>query len=461
MRLLVIAGLVTSSAFGQFGATQTSGSAFQGSVAQGAATGERLPLSLTDAIARGIRTNLGTLLANQNVRQAEGLHGVARSELLPHLTTSTSESSQQLNLAAFGFTSFPGIGEIVGPFGIFDTRGFLTQQLLDFKSRYNSRATAAEQNASRLNSKDARDIVALVVTALYLETEAGASRIETGRAQVEVAQTAYDQAVDYQKNGVVPAIEVLRAQVELQTQQQRLITYRSDVEKLKLQLARAIGLPDAQGFDLSANILYSPPPALKTDEAITRAYESRNDYLSAAVRVRAAELALKAAAADRLPTADFKGDYGVIGPSPDHSHGTYTASVNLHFPIFQGGRTKAEELEADAELERRKAELGELRGRIAFEVRTAYIDMASAGDRTGVARNTIDLAERQLTQARDRFAAGVASNLEVVQAQEAVAVANESYIASLFAYNSAKASLARSMGNAERNIPTILQGVLQ
>jgi outer membrane protein TolC len=461
MRLLVVAGLVTSSAFGQFGATQTSGSAFQGSVAQGTATGERLPISLTDAIARGIRTNLGTLLANQNVRRAEGAHGVARSELLPHLTTSTTESSQQINLAAFGFTSFPGIADIVGPFGIFDARGFLTQPLLDFKSRYNNRATAAEQNASTLNSRDARDIVALGVTGLYLETEAGASRIETGQAQVEVAQAAYDQAVDFQKNGVVPAIEVLRAQVELQTQQQRLIAYRSDVEKLKLRLARAIGLPDGQGFDLSDNILYSPPPAVKTDEAITRAYESRNDYQSAEVRVKAAQLALKAAGADRLPRADFNGNYGVIGPSPEHSHGTYTASVNLSFPIFQGGRTKAEELEADAELERRKAELGELRGRIAFEVRTAYIEMASAGDRTDVARNTIDLSQRQLTQARDRFAAGVASNLEVVQAQEAVAVANENYISSLYAYNSAKASLARSMGNAERNIPTILQGVLQ
>jgi len=434
---------------------------FHGSVASGAATSTALPLSLADAIARGMKTNLGALLANQDVRSAQGAHDEALSRLLPNLTAGISETSQQINLAAFGFSNFPGISEIVGPFGITDARASVSQPLLNFKSLYNTRAATADRKAATLSSQDARDVVALVVTGLYLQTTAAASRIETGRAQVKSAQAVYDQAVDFQKNGVVPAIEVLRAQVELQTQQQRLISYQSDTDKLKLRLARAIGLPDGQVFDLTDNIPFSPVPQLRLEDAIARAYTGRMDYQSAAARVQAAELARKAIDAQKLPTAEFDANYGDIGPNPDHSHGTYAAGVSLSVPVFQGGRVKSEVVQADAELERRKAELADLRGRIAFEIRTAYLDLASAGEQTRVASSTVSLAQQQLTQSQDRFAAGVTDNLEVVQAQEAVATANENYIASLYVYNAAKATLARSIGNAEKTIPSILQGVLQ
>ncbi len=287
------------------------------------------------------------------------------------------------------------------------------------------------------------------MTGLYLQTVAAASRIEAGRAQVTAAQAAYDQADDFRKNGTVPAIVALRAQVELQTEQQRLITYQSNVEKLKLRLARAIGLPDGQAFDLTDTVPYSPAPDLKPEDAIARAYTSRMDYLSATARVQAAELTRKAVGADHLPTVDFNGNYGDIGPSPDNSHGTYTAAVSLSMKVFDGGRIRNEELQADAELERRKAELADLHGKIAFEIRTAYLDLASAGQQTQVARSTVALAQQQLTQSQDRFAAGVTDNLEVVQAQEAVATADEDYISSLYVYNAAKAT-ARPLDRQRR-----------
>ena len=434
---------------------------FEGSVATGTATTNRLPLSLAEAIARGMKTNLGALVAAQDVRTAQGARGIAMSRLLPDLTAGVSETSEQINLAAFGFKNFPGIAEIVGPFGLTDARAYLSQPIVNFKSIYDTRSATVEQKAAALSVQDAHDVVALVVTGLYLQTVAAASRIDAGKAQVTAAQAAYDQADDFRKNGTVPAIQALRAQVELQTEQQRLITYQSDVEKLKLRLARAIGLPDGQAFDLTDAIPYSPVPDLKPEDAIARAYTSRMDYQSATARVQAAELARKAAGADRLPTADFSGNYGDIGPSPDNSHGTYTAAVSLSVKVFDGGRIRNEELKADAEVERRKAELADLRGKIAFEIRTAYLDLDSAGRQTQVARSTVSLAQQQLTQSQDRFAAGVTDNLEVVQAQEAVATANDAYISSLYVYNAAKATLARSIGNAEKTIPSILQGGIQ
>jgi outer membrane protein TolC len=434
---------------------------FSGSVASGTATSDRLPLSLADAISRGMRTNLGALVANQDIRSAQGARGEALSRLLPNLTAGITETSEQINLAAFGFSHFPGIAEIVGPFGLTDARAYLTQPILNFKSIYSTRSATADQRAATLSSQNARDLVALVVTGLYLQTISAQSRIQTGQAQVTAAQAVYDQAVDFQKNGVVPAIQVLRAQVELQTQQQRLISYRSDVDKLKLRIARAIGLPDGQAFDLSDTIPFTPVPPLTVDEAISRAYTSRSDYQSETARVQAAELARKAADADRLPTADFNANYGAIGPALDNSHGTYAASVSVSVPVFQGNRVKNEVLQADAELERRKAELADMRGRIAYEIRAAYLDLASAGEQTRVAGSTVELAQKQLTQSQDRFAAGVTDNLEVVQAQEAVATANENYISSLYVYNAAKATLGRSIGNAEKTIPSILQGGIQ
>lgn len=435
--------------------------AFEGSVASGAATAAHLPLSLADAIARGMKTNLGALLAGQDVRTAQAARGLAMSRLLPDITAGVSETSEQINLAAFGFKNFPGIAEIVGPFGLTDARGYLSQPIVNFKSIYDTKSASLEQKAAALSVQDAHDVVALVVTGLYLQTVTAASRIETGRAQVAAAQAAYDQAADFQKSGTVPAIEALRAQVELQTQQTRLITYQSDVEKLKLRLARAIGLPDGQAFDLTDSVPYSPMPDLKLEDAIARAYSSRMDYQSAEARVKAAEIARKAAGAERLPTADFSGNYGDIGPAPDNSHGTYTAVVGVSVNVFDGGRIRNEVLQADAELERRKAVLADLHGKIAFEIRTAYLDLTAAGQQTQVARSTVSLAQQQLTQSQDRFAAGVTDNLEVVQAQEAVATANENYISSLYVYNAAKATLARSIGNAEKTIPSILQGGIQ
>jgi outer membrane protein TolC len=433
---------------------------FSGSVATGAATSEALHLSLADAIARGMKTNLGALVANQDVRSADAARKLALSRLLPNVTGAVTEESQQINLAAFGL-NVPGFPKIVGPFGLSDARATATAPILNFQSIYNNRAASADRKAAGLTAQDARDVVALVVTGLYLQAGAAASRIDTGVAQVKAAQATYNQASDFRANGVVPAIEVLRAQVELQTQQQRLIAYRNDEDKLKLRLARAIGLPDGQTFDLTDTIPYSAAPSLTLDDAIQRALSARADYRAAEERVKAAELAKKAAGAGALPSAEFNGNYGAIGPSFANSHGTFAATVGLRIPIFQGGRVKAEVQQADAELERRRAELSDLRGKISYEIRAAYLDLASAGEQTKVAANTVSLAEQQLTQSQDRFTAGVADNLEVVQAQEAVATAHENYISSLYAYNAARATLGRSIGNAEKTIPSLLQGGTQ
>lgn len=435
----------------------TSQNPFLGAVPEdGPAKGE-YALSLQDSITRGLKYNLGTELAGEAQRIARGERIVALSRLLPNISAKVTESSQQINLAAFGL-SVPGFPQIVGPFGLTDARASLSQQILNFRSINQAKASSQELKAAEFSYKDARDSVVAIVAQLYLQAASGASRIEAAQAQVAAAQALYDQAVDFKKAGVVPGIDVLRAQVELQSQKQRLIAFQNDFEKEKLGLGRATGLPDGAQVKLTDKMPEGATALPGLDESLQQAFTQRKDYLSQQSRVYAAELSVKAAKAGYYPSLNFNGDYGAIGPSPANSHGTYTAALSLNIPVWEGGRVKGEIEQADANLKQLRAQLADMKGRIGFEIRSATLDLNAAKEQLEVNHSAVDLAHQQELQARDRFAAGVTNNLEVVQAQEALATANENLISSLYSYNVAKAALARAVGAAETKLIDFLQG---
>ena len=420
-----------------------------GGVPSGKSSGDVLPLSLADALHRALKHNLGLLLSEQDVRVAQGARMRALADLLPKLTTATSETRQQINLAALGFTGFPGIPAIIGPFNVFDTRAFVTQPILDFNALNKSKAEAENLRATEHSYKDTRDLVVLVAGNLYLEALAGRSRIDATRAQLQTAQALYDLAVDRRKAGVVAGIDVLRAQVQLQAQQQRVIVAENDFAKQKLALARAIGLPEGQAFTLTDDIPYAPLTGITKEYALDVAYKSRGDYLGALDLVNAAEFQKKADAGEGRPSLGLNADYGDIGQSPGSSHGTFTVAASLRIPIFEGGRVHAKVLEAEARLRQRQAQLEDLRARIYYEVEATFLDLKSADDRIQVARSALDLAQEEIKEVRDRFSVGVATSVEVVQVQDALAAASDNYISSLYTFNLAKGALARTMGIAE------------
>jgi outer membrane protein TolC len=303
-----------------------------------------------------------------------------------------------------------------------------------------------------------RDMVVFVCANLYLQAVASRSRIDATRAQVRTAQVLYELALDQKAAGVSPGIEVLRAQVELQAQQQRLIVAENQFAKDKLTLARAIGLPLGQEYTLSDDMSYSPLPSMSLDETVQRAYRERPDYKSAQSRVLSAESERKAAQAGRLPLLNFSADYGDIGPRAWESHGTFTVATVLRIPLFQGGSVRGRVLAADAALQQRKAELEDLRGRIYYDVRNAFLDLKAAADRVRVAQSTVKLADDQVQQSQDRFRAGVTNNVEVVQAQQAQATANENLISGLQAHCVAKLALAKAIGISGAEYDQFLRG---
>jgi len=415
-----------------------------------------LPLSLQDAIDRGLKQNLGLLLASSDVNSASGQRWQALSAILPHISASPYIDTSQVDLAEFGFSfSFPGvtIPSVVGPFSYFDARANLSDNLLDFSAINKTRAAKQQLTSARHTYQDARDLVVLSVGYSYLQVIASEARVDTAQAQVNTAQALYNQAADQVSAGTSPQIDELRAQVELKTEQQALIAAKNDVEIQKLALARTIGLAPGQQFDLTDNSPYSPFPGMTVDEALKQAYAQRSDFQAATADVRAAEYSKRAAQAEHYPSLAVTGDYGAASKLPNlNAASVYDVRGTLTIPIFAGNQAHGDIEVADAQLQQARDRLDNLRGQIDTDVRTALLNLQSSQDQVAVAQSNIALAEETLQQARDRFSAGVTNTVEVVQAQEQVASANENYIQALYSFNYAKLSLARALGLAEQGV---------
>jgi outer membrane protein TolC len=434
-------------------------SSFAGSVPAKPVAGV-LPLSLQDAIDRGLKQNLGLLLSRADTRAARGQRWEQLSALLPHVTASPYIDATKLNLTELGLRKFGAIviPPSVGPFSYFDARAAVTQSLFDWKSINATRAASQSVKSADFTLKDARDLVVLAVGYTYLQAIADEARIDTAEAQVRTAQALYDQATDRITAGTSPDIDGLRSRVELQTRQQQLIQAKNTFAIQKLTVGRVIGLPPSQEFELTDKSPYQSLEVVTVDEALKRAYASRSDYQAAMTEVRAAEFSRKAAVAGYFPSLSFYADIGEGGAHPSTATQVYDVRGTLSIPIFQGGSVHGEVLQADSKLEQSRERLDNLRAQIESDVRTALLNLQSSAEQVNVARSNIDLADQTLVQSRDRFSAGVTDTVEVVQSQEVVASAHEQYISSLYNYNFAKISLVRALGIADQGVKEYFKG---
>lgn len=416
-------------------------------------------LSLLDAMDRGLKHNLGLLLSQQQSELARAQYRRQLSALLPNISGSASESVNQINLAAFGIPLPQGLSSpVVGPFGVFDAHASMSETLLDFNAMNKVRAASENEKTAKLTIQDARELVVLVVGNEYLLTLASAARLDTTKAQLNTAQAIFQQTQDLKKAGVAAGIDVLRSQVQMQSQQQRVLAAQNQYEQQKMVLARTIGLPVRQPFQLTDAVPYAPLAAMNFDEALARAFKQRPEYLAAESRLRAAELGVKAAKGEALPTVEVNGQVGFVGAAPGSAENTYNFSAGVRIPIFQGGKVRADVDQAEVQVRQNRLQMENLRSRVEFEIRSALLDVKTSDDQVAVAKQQIDLSAEQLRQSQDRYKAGVSGSLEVVQSQEAVASANDSYIQALYQSNVAKLSLVRALGEAEQRTRAFLGG---
>jgi outer membrane protein TolC len=434
---------------------------FEGSVPTGIVSPTPLALTLDDAIQRGLKFNLGLLHSDVASQTARAERILALSTLLPQVTGALTENEEQLNLKTFGFNFPPNpilnVPTIVGPFSYTQAQANVSAKILDWNARRNLKAAKASEEAAGLSVQDARDLVTQGIANGYLLVIADASRVESIQAQVATDDALYHKAADQHDAGVAPGIDVLRAQVQLKTEQQVLLKQRNQLEKDKLALGRVIGLPPGQVFNIANTTPFAPLTDITQEGAIRLALSQRADYQSANKQVQAAQESLAAARAEWYPTVDMNGYYGDTGTTFASSHGVFAITGALNFNIFNGGRIHGDIEKARAALKQRSDDLADLGAQIEVQVRNAFLDLQSAADQVAVARDNLNLSNQTLDQARDRFSSGVTDTIEVVQAQGTVATANDNLIAALYAHNLAKVSLARALGLADQQIKKFIE----
>lgn len=429
---------------------------FSGSVITDKVTDQVISLSLKDAINRGLKANLGALLTEQGITSARAQRWHALQAMLPDLTGRLTESEQQINLKAEGL-KFPGVPGIIGPFSNFDTRAYLNVNA-GFSDYEGIRSSIENLKAAGFSYQNALELVVHAVSNAYLEVLTAGANVLNAEAQVTTAQALVNQAQQMHAAGVSAKIDELRADVELQARKQDLVVARNNLDKSRITLARTIGLPLAQKYELADTLQFSPAPVVSQDEALHRAYQERLDYKQAQAQVHAAELSEKAAHYERLPSLTFSGNYGDLGISPGSSHGTFTAAGGVQVPIFEEGRIRGDIYQAKAALKQSKDQLSDLEGRIDAEIRTAFLDLNAAAEQVQLADSTVKLSQEELSEAQERFSAGVTDNLEVVQAQGSLVSAQNQYVSSLYVHNLAKLTLARTLGEARQNAASYLGG---
>ncbi len=445
-----------SNASGQNGAQVTADS-FRGSLIEGKATGGVLDLSLDDAVQRGLRTNLGLILQTSSMRNANGQRLEQLQALLPTVNGAASYSVEQISLAAEGLR-FPGINPIVGPFQVMDFRAFLTQRLVDVQSLETYIAAKHNFASAKLTAQDARDMVVLTVGNAYLLCISDQARIDAVNAELATSKLSLDQATANHDAGISPRLDVLRAQVDYQNEQQTLISTTNDLAKAKLALARAIGLPLDQQYRLTDSEPYQSLDTIDPQAAFDQALKGRKDLAATAEQVRAAQAQKTAAWTQQLPSASATGDFGDIGTTVGHSHSSYTATGTISVPILQIAKTRGDEQVAAAQYDMAKAQYSDQIQQVNADIRDAILDIKAAAKLVEATASNVDLAKEALSEAQQRFRAGVADNLPVSQAQSQTEQANDQYISALYQHNVAKLSLARALGIAQTNYKDYLGG---
>jgi outer membrane protein TolC len=369
---------------------------YLGGVPAGQLSATPVALSLKDAVGRGLRQNLGGFLASDSVTDARGQKWQAVSALLPNVITDTGFGVRQIDLKAQFGLNIPGVPKVIGPFGYFDSRAYLNQTVFDWESIQRVRSSQEQLKSAQYGYKNARELVVTVIVSNYLLVIADQSEVDSARAQRDTAKVLFQQTSDQHTAGLAAAVDVLRSQVELQSREQKLIVAQNNLEKQKLVLARAIGLPRGQKFEITTKVDYQDLSVPPLDDAIQSAFKARPDFQSQMNQVQSAELVKKASSAERYPSIEQVADYGITGVNPASTHGTVDAAVSLRVPIFQGGKVHADVLRADASLQRAKQVLEDMRAQVDQEVRDAYLDLQSAAQEVAVEKSTVALATETL-----------------------------------------------------------------
>ncbi|HEY4816950.1 MAG TPA: TolC family protein [Candidatus Acidoferrum sp.] len=409
-------------------------------------------LTLDQSVGLALKQNTTARIAVLTAAQSEQDRKIALSELLPQAQLGVSEQWERINiLAQFGGNRvFAGFPQHVGPFPIFSAGPSFNGPIFDLTLFRRYQASRHAASASRSDSLSTREQVILLVVSQYIGTLRSIADVQASQSRVDLAQALYNQAADLQKEGVGTGIDTLRANVELQNENQRLLEAQASRDTSLFGLSRLLNLDPRQQVELADSLSFFDTPQPDVEASIEEGLSARPEWKSLQEQMRAAELQKKAAFASRLPSLHFNGNWAQLGTEPSSVIPTYSYAGTVSMPLFTGGRIRAETVRADLDLQKLQQQRSDLRNQIALDVKTALINLDSARNQVRVANLGVQLSKEEVDQARDRFNAGVANNIEVIQAQDSLARANDNQIAALYRFNQARADLARAIGQTEK-----------
>ena len=421
------------------------------------ATAGPLALSLDDAIALGIQHNEQLEQLRIQDRLVRGEILTVFNYLLPSVTATAQSNTLEIDLAAMGFKPSalaefgfaPGTISTIVKVNTTSAQLSVNQILFNLSDYYLYRAAQKAADATGFAVANGRAGVTLSVGTAYLRALADAAQIADAQALLTSDQAVLRQATLMHDAGVSPNVDVLRARVQEQQQEQAVIQAEDNFAKDKIELNRMMGIPAEQELSLTDPVPYAELAETPLEDAVAVAYTRRKDLLTLQAQQETAERERKAARAEHLPTVTFGGYYGVLGETTGLYHGVFNAQGTVKIPIFQEAQFRGEREVADAQLTNVRQQIASLRATIVQQIRSDRLDVASTAEQVKVARSSLDLAAEALDETTQRYKAGVDDSLPVVQAQATLAGAQAQLIQSLFQNNQAKLSLARSMGVVE------------
>jgi outer membrane protein len=418
----------------------------------GSAPSQVLRLTLDQAVGLALKQNTTAQIAILQAAQSEQDKNIARADLLPQVSAKISDEAQKVNLRAQfgGQAPFPGFPQTLGPYQIFSAGPSVSAPIFDLTLWRRYQGAQSAYSSSKASSLSTREQVILLVVSQYIGTLRAVANVEASRSRVSLAQALYDQAADLQKEGVGTGIDTLRSNVELQNEKQRLIEAETDRETSLFALSRLLNLDPRQAIELGDSLSFFDTPQPETEASMEAALSDRQEWKALESQIKAAEFQKKASQDSRLPSVRFDGTYAYLGTSTNTTAGTYTYQASVNMPLFTGGKIHAEVVRADLEIKKLEQQKDDLRNQIALDVKTALLNLQSARNEVQVANLGVQLSKEEVDQSRDRFKAGVANNIEVIQAQDSLARANDNQIVALYRFNQARADLARSIGQMEK-----------
>lgn len=414
-----------------------------------------LRLSLHDAIQAAVDNNVNVRLLKERIAAAQSAANTSLGAMLPNVAGYLNGRSQTVNLAAFGIPAdrLAGLGlsrQVTDPFEVYDARATLVQNLFSLSLIQRWRAAKTGIDVAALEAEVAKRDVMATVGLLYVEALRADEAVKARQADTELSQQLLKLAQDRRSAGVATGLDVTREEVQLENNRQRYLVAQNEQQSARLNLIRALGIDFDVRLVLTDELKFVEVSAEQPEEALAIAQENRTELKAQANRQRLASLALSSVANERVPALSLNGDYGWIGLKPDEASATRSVGLTLSVPIFDGGQREGRISENRSRVRQEAIRMKDVSDQISLEVRHALLTLESSTQQVGVARKGLELALKELAFARDRFGAGLTTNIEVTNAQTSVARARDNVIEALFRFNASRINAARAKGELER-----------